>query len=492
MGLMENAGPEKKIVLITGGAGFVGSHLCKAYLDRGDRVISLDNLFTGSRENYHLGVEYREGHTKDVERLVPETPDLIYHLGEYARVEKSFEDIERVWDFNAAGTFSVLEYWRARGCKLVYAGSSTKFADEGSGKNQSPYAWTKSSNTELVKNYGTWFNLPYAITYFYNVYGPGERGDAFGTVIEIFKQQYLRGTPLTVVSPGTQLRNFTHIEDTVRGLLLAGEEGIGDEHGIGANKSYSVLEVAKQFTGSDIMFLPERQGNRTSSPVDTVKVRSLGWQQTNTLSVYIADFIHSASPEKTRDKRVLVFTTTFYPVAGPAEYALCDLMASMPDVHFDIVTTKYTEDADNTVCPVPNATVYRVGYGTMLDKFFLPFNGAKMAYTLIRSHEYLFMWALMASYAALAAKNTVRQAGLPLLVTLADQSLTKTPWYTRLILKYIFKDSDIVHATTNEQEKITLRISERAKLVQSMGRGDAFANAIRFAYSTFLKRYLRK
>ncbi|HEY4510833.1 MAG TPA: NAD-dependent epimerase/dehydratase family protein, partial [Candidatus Paceibacterota bacterium] len=169
----------KKIILVTGGAGFVGSHLVLRLVKEGHHVISLDNYFTGSYDNHVPGALYREGHTKDIEKHVPEKPDLIYHLAEYSRVEKSLEEPAVVWDLNTVGTFGVVEFWRKYGGKLVYAGSSTKFGDGGLGRNQSPYAWTKATNTELVRNYGHWYQLPYAITYFYNVYGPGERAGAY-------------------------------------------------------------------------------------------------------------------------------------------------------------------------------------------------------------------------------------------------------------------------------------------------------------------------
>ena len=104
-------------------------------------------------------------------------------------MEKSLTEPALVWDLNVAGTFGVLEFWREKKCKLVYAGSSTKFADGGLGRDQSPYAWSKAANTELVRNYGAWYSLPHAVTYFYNVYGPGERSGAYGTVVEIFNQK---------------------------------------------------------------------------------------------------------------------------------------------------------------------------------------------------------------------------------------------------------------------------------------------------------------
>ncbi len=279
----------KKTILVTGGAGFVGSHLCKRLFAEGHTVISLDNYFTGSRENHVAGVDYREGHTKDIMKHVPETPDLIYHLGEYSRVEKSLEEPQIVWDLNVAGTFGVAEYWRAKKCKLVYAGSSTKFGDGGMSRDQSPYAWTKATNTELVSNYGAWYGLPYAITYFYNVYGPGERAGVYGTVIEIFHQQSVKGEPLTVVAPGTQKRNFTHVDDIVAGLLLVGEKGEGDDFGLGSEQEYTVLEIANMFSDK-ITMLPERAGNRLASSIDTTRSKSLGWNTTQDVKAYIDSF----------------------------------------------------------------------------------------------------------------------------------------------------------------------------------------------------------
>ena len=279
---------QKKTVLVTGGAGFIGSHLCNRLKAENCTVISLDNYFTGSRDNHISGVEYREGHTKDIERHIPETPDVIYHLGEYSRVEKSIEEPAIVWDLNVAGTFGVVEYWRKRKCKLVYAGSSTKFGDGGMGRDQSPYAWTKASNTELVSNYANWYKLPYAITYFYNVYGPGERAGAYGTVVEIFHQQFAKDEPLTVVAPGTQKRNFTHVDDIVEGLFLVGETGEGDDFGLGSEREYTILEVAEMFS-KEIRMLPERPGNRIASGIDTTKSKLLGWNVKHNLEEYVRE-----------------------------------------------------------------------------------------------------------------------------------------------------------------------------------------------------------
>ena len=284
----------KKTIVVTGGAGFIGSHLCERLREGGHRVTSLDNYSTGSEDNHIDGVKYVRGDTQDIEEYLTSSPDIIFHLGEYSRVEQSFGDVRDVFKSNVVGTQAVLEFARKTGAKLIYAGSSTKFADGGLGRDQSPYAWTKATNTELVRNYGSWFGVPYAITYFYNVYGGRERGDtASGTVIGIFRDLYKAGKPLTVRKPGNQRRNFTHVDDIIEGLLLVGEKGEGDEYGIGHTDSYSILEVAEMFD-TDIELLPERPGNRMDSSVDVRRAElELDWKPHRNLPDYIQTIIEA-------------------------------------------------------------------------------------------------------------------------------------------------------------------------------------------------------
>ncbi len=436
-----------KTILVTGGAGFIGSHLCERLVADGHKVISLDNYFTGSRENHVPGVEYREGHTKDIEQHIPESPDIVYHLGEYSRTEKSFEDIEMLWDLNKTGTFAVLEFVRRRGSKIVYAGSSTKFSDGGLGRDQSPYAWAKATNTELVRNYSEWFGIPYAITYFYNVYGPRERAGAYGTVIEIFRQNFLSGRPIAITPPGTQTRNFTHVYDIVDALILIGEKGEGDDFGIGDGKAYTIREVAEMFS-DEVVMLPARAGNRLTSTVETEKTSTLGWSAQKHLADYIQEFKATATPAPSTGNRILVFTTTFYPIVGPAEEALCDLVASMPWMHFDVVTSLYSADARDASFDAKNVTIHRVGFGNPMDKYLLPMLGARKGRELAAAQTYLFAWSLMASYGALAALSVRRAAHMPLLVTLADQHLV---WYERLFLRFVLGRADQVYASTSEQ-----------------------------------------
>ena len=290
---------KNKKVLVTGGAGFVGSHLCEKLLKLNNIVYSLDNYFTGSVDNHINGVKYIKGDTKDIFKLIDFVPDIVFHLGEYSRVEQSFEDMSLVYEYNKIGTFKVLEFVRKIGAKLIYAGSSTKFGDGGIARNTSPYAWTKASNTELVINYGNWYNINYAITYFYNVYGPREISTGrYATLIALFKEKMKKNEPLTIVRPGIQKRNFTYIDDIINGLILVAKDGYGDEFGIGNDEAFTILEVAEFFLGMNmecaakqgkVIMLPERSGNRMSAEVITDKTKFLGWEPKTFLKECVKD-----------------------------------------------------------------------------------------------------------------------------------------------------------------------------------------------------------
>lgn len=276
-------------VLVIGGAGFVGSHLCHRLLSTGCKVTSLDNYFTGRRSNHHQGVRYVEGNSADILQLdLGPHYDCIFHLGEYSRVEQSFDDIDLVFEYNMRSIYSVLSFTKATGAKLVYSASSTKFGDGGVNPAESPYAWTKKTNAELVSVYCGWFNIEHAITYFYNVYGEGEiSGGKYATVIAKFLALAEKGeTSLPVVRPGTQQRNFTHIDDIIDGLVVVALRGSGDGYGIGSDESYSILDLVEMMQ-KGVDWLPERKGNRMSSPVKTERLKGLGWRCKRSVEQYV-------------------------------------------------------------------------------------------------------------------------------------------------------------------------------------------------------------
>jgi len=286
---------KQQLAVVTGGAGFVGSHLCERLVKEGYAVISLDNYFTGTPLNHVEGVLYRTGHTKDIATHISETPDIVFHLGEYSRIAPSLNEPALVFDLNITGTVAVLEFWRNKKCKLVYAGSSTKFVNdvrtiEIAGRDRAPYNFSKAVNSELVHNYGRWYDLNYSIAYFYNVYGPRERAGqydgAYGTVVETFRQHAAKGEPCTINGTGEQARTFTHVLDTVEALLLIAQKGECNEYAISATEVYSLNQLADLF-GLEKQYAPATKSTRSSGVADTSKLQALGWSQRYTLEEYV-------------------------------------------------------------------------------------------------------------------------------------------------------------------------------------------------------------
>jgi UDP-glucose 4-epimerase len=285
--------------LVTGGAGFVGSHLVRRLLreEPDVRVVSLDNYFTGLRTNEvdDPRVTYLDASTVDIAKAwvgadLP-NPAVVFHLGEYSRIVQSFDEIDLAWEFNLHGTKEVVKFAKAAGARLVYAGSSSKFGNAGEDQHLNPYAWTKAKNVEYIRNFADWYGLDYVVTYFYNVYGPGQiREGRYATVIGIFERQYERGDPLTVVAPGTQTRDFTHVDDIVEGIVLCAARGSGDGYLLGSGTEWPVVDVARLFDVPYVL-VPAKRGEREHGRADATKARDLGWAPRYTLDAYVAEFV---------------------------------------------------------------------------------------------------------------------------------------------------------------------------------------------------------
>lgn len=277
-------------ILVTGGAGFVGSSLIKKLIEinPNDEILSVDNYFTGKVSNHVEGVTYYDMSVKKfLETEKDYKPDMVFHFGEYSRIVTSFKDIEHIIDTNIHSTSLLIDKCRQWGSKLIYSASSSKFGNNGKDENLSPYSWAKAKMVELIKNYGEWYGLNYEIVYFYNVYGPGqiESGD-YATVIGIFEKQYREGKKLTVVSPGTQQRDFTHINDIVEGTILASQQYLNHEWYLRKGQPKTIIEIADLF--GEWEMVEERKGERQSADVvesDTEKI--LKWKPKHNVEDYI-------------------------------------------------------------------------------------------------------------------------------------------------------------------------------------------------------------
>ena len=260
----------KNIIVITGGAGFVGSNLLSLLLKKTKyKIISIDNYSSGSKKNHIKSsrVKYLTAHTKNIANLLKEPKKIhtIFHFGEFARIYQSFLQMDKCLESNSIGTNAVLNYCLINKIKLIYSATSASLGNKGKDKNLSPYAFTKAKNLELLENLKKWFKFKYEVIYFYNVYGPYQisRGE-MATVIGIFEDHFKRGKSLPVVRPGTQSRRFTHIYDTVEICYIAWKKNLCRHYSVASKSSYSIIEVAKMFK-SQIKYLPKRLGERYAS-----------------------------------------------------------------------------------------------------------------------------------------------------------------------------------------------------------------------------------
>lgn len=280
---------ENKNILVTGGAGAVGTNLIEALLKRGNKVQSWDNYSAGKVDNHIAGANYSPISTIQSLEAMVDSFDLVYHLGEYSKVVPSYDRIRDAFNYNILGSFNLLEACKRYDTPVVYAGSSTKLSYPG--ELHSPYSFFKSTIAKLVQGYGDWYGLKYNICYFYNVFGP--RTDTWGkewqSVINIFKDQREAGQSLTITGDGTQRRDFTHVDDIIQGLLLAGDNIRNDEFQLGTGKDYSILEIAAAFD-HHVEFIPARRGDRPKGLADISHTKEvLGYSPT----VDVIDYIKS-------------------------------------------------------------------------------------------------------------------------------------------------------------------------------------------------------
>ncbi len=295
----------RKILIVTGGAGFVGSNLIEHFLKRTSYdIVSVDNYSSGSKKNHLKSkrVKYLKADIKNIEKVLEKYKTRIlslFHFGEFSRIYQSFNKFKECFDTNSRGSQEVFKFCLNNKIKLIYSATSASLGNKGEDKNLSPYAFTKSKNLELLENLRKWFNFKYEIIYFYNVYGNKQiKSGDMATVIGIFEELYTKKNPLTVVSPGTQTRRFTHISDTINVCYLAWKNNKCAHYSISNKKSYSILQVAKMFN-TKITFLPPREGERYASALTNMSLNNKVIKKYGKISLksYISSFIKNKKNE---------------------------------------------------------------------------------------------------------------------------------------------------------------------------------------------------
>ena len=288
----------KSTIVVTGGAGFVGSNLIKHLLKKTkNKIISIDDYSSGTKKNHirNKRIKYIKSHTKNIFQILknPEEILVLFHFGEFARIYQSFINMDKCIGSNSIGSNAVFNFCLTNKIKLIYSATSASLGNKGKDKNLSPYAFTKAKNLELLENLKKWFNFNYEVIYFYNVYGPMQISKgSMATVIGIFEENFKKNKPLPVVKPGTQSRRFTHIDDTIEVCYLAWKKNLRRHYSISHRKSYTILQVAKLFK-KKIKFLPPRAGERYASALTNMNLSNKVYRYfgKNELKDYISHFV---------------------------------------------------------------------------------------------------------------------------------------------------------------------------------------------------------
>ena len=282
--------------IVTGGAGFIGSHICQELLSRGHQVIAIDNLASGRLENFEefgntKNFEFKKVDILDPDKLAPlfKGVDWVFHMAGLADIVPSIEKPELYFDVNVKGTLNVLEAARNSGVKrFAYAASSSSYGipekfptpETTPIAPQYPYALTKYLGEELVLHWSQTYKLSAVSLRLFNVYGPRSRtSGTYGAVFGVFLAQKLNGKPYTVVGDGTQTRDFTFVTDVVDAFILATESELSGEFlNVGSGDTYSVNHLV-ELLGGDVEYVPKRPGEPNCTFADVSKIeRLLGWK----------------------------------------------------------------------------------------------------------------------------------------------------------------------------------------------------------------------
>ena len=269
----------KKIIVVTGGAGFIGSNLIHQFVNRKIykkyNILSIDDYSSGKVSNHikNKNIKYIKSNTNKIEKVLEKYKKkikVIFHFGEFSRIYQSFIKFNQCLNSNVLGSKAVFNFCLKNKIKLVYSATSASLGNNGKDKDLSPYAFTKSKNLEFLENLRKWFKFKFEVIYFFNVYGKNqiENGD-MATVIGIFERQYRENKPITVVKPGSQTRRFTYINDTINICIEAWKKNKCKHYSISSKETFSIKQIAEMF-GGRIKFLPPRKGERYASAMTKI------------------------------------------------------------------------------------------------------------------------------------------------------------------------------------------------------------------------------
>ncbi len=498
-------------IFIPGGAGFLGSHLVRAHLELGDKVIVMDNLQTTWKPRNvepflkHPRFQFIEGDI--VDGISIRGPiDRIYNCacsGSYTSYQ--YDPVHTV-KTNTIGVIHLLELARAKGARLLQTSTSEIYGDpeitpqpesyRGNVNTLGPracYDEGKRVAETLCMDYYREYGTEVRIARIFNTYGPGMDPND-GRAVSNFIWRAIRGETLTVYGDGKQTRSFQYVDDLIRGLMQLMESSVTVPVNLGNPGEVTMIDLAQQVVGlTQSASLIQNGPSATDDPKrrspDISRAKELlGWEPRISLHEGLERTIAYFRTLPSPDAHILVFATTYHPDMGPAEEALRLLTQDMPETTFHVVTTRNRPHAPRTEV-VGNVVIHRVGLGLRWDKFLLPILGAVQAIRLARSREFRFAWSILGSYSGLTAVCfRLFYPDTHMLVTLDDKEVLRTSWKKHLLMplyRLVVRQAGTVYVSN-------MALAHGSQLLSGVttqgepGDRKALINKVRFTFSALL------
>jgi len=511
---------KNKTILITGGAGFIGSYLCEKYLKAGHKIICLDNLQTNS-STINIDALLKDKNFKFIKRDIiepikfKEKIDWIFNLAcSGSPTSYQYDPIHTV-KTNTIGVINLLELARAHNARIMQFSTSEVYGDpevpaqsESYNGNVNPlgpracYDEGKRCAETLFMDYYREYGVDIKIIRIFNTYGP-KMDINDGRAMTNFIVNALAGKDVVIYGDGSYTRSFQYIDDLINGidLMMNADKFIGPVN-LGNPEEITILDLAKKViektNSTSKIVLKEKSTDdpKRRRPDISLAKEKLGWQPVVALSDGLEKTIKYFKKVELPEKRVLAFTITYYPDLGPAEQALADLAQAMPDTEFHIITGKFRSKLAKFE-KINNTYIYRLGFGSKFDKYILALGGAFKARELNKKYKFKFIWSVMSSYGAIASiifKFLVKDVLLLLIFSRSEikERGTLRGKLAGLMYKLALKQADSVFLSDVSLERNLKLIETDADFIVRQADSKSFVNQVRYTYAKLINKQEKK